>query len=42
MDEDDRDFAMLPPIEKANAETDIHSDAWSCTPFAKVLTKFYM
>ena len=26
-DKDDHDFAMLPPIEKANAETDMDSDA---------------
>ena len=26
-DEDDHDLAMLPPIEKANAETDTDSDA---------------
>ena len=26
-DEDDHDLAMLPPIEKANAETDVDSDA---------------
>ena len=26
-DEDDHDLAMLPPTEKANAETDMESDA---------------
>ena len=26
-EEDDHDLAMLPPIEKANAETDMDSDA---------------
>ena len=26
-DKDDYDFAMLPPIERANAETDMDSDA---------------
>ena len=26
-DEEDHDLAMLPPIEKANAETDMDSDA---------------
>ena len=26
-DEDDHDLAMLPPIEKANAETEMDSDA---------------
>ena len=26
-DEDDHDLVMLPPIEKANAETDMDSDA---------------
>ena len=27
-DEDDHDLAMVPPVEKVNAETDMDSDAW--------------
>ena len=47
-DEDDHDLAMLPPIETANAGTDMDCDASDdmndglYTPFAKALTKFYM
>ena len=32
-DEDNHDLAMLPPIEKANAETDMDSDASALTKF---------
>ena len=32
-DEDNHDLAMLPPNEKANAETDMDSDASALTKF---------
>ena len=48
LDEGDYDLAMLPPIEKANAENDMDNDVsddiewWSCTPSANTLAKFNM